>query len=118
MKTTKKSRKNIKWEEGSQNVFTDLEMPNAEEKLAKADLAMKINEIIAHQGLRQIDAATLLHVDQAKISLLNRGRLAEFSLERLVKFLTLLSQDIDIVVKKPKKNANQRLGRMRVIYQY
>jgi predicted XRE-type DNA-binding protein len=114
MSTIKKHKQNITWEEGSTNVFKDLDMPNAEEKLAKVELALKINKIITQRGLKQVEAARLLGVDQAKISLLHRGQLSEFSIERLVKFLTLLHQDIDIVVKKSTQTGH--FGKLRVIY--
>ena len=114
MSAIKKYRKNITWEVGGENVFADLEMPNVEEKLVKAELAFKINEIIAKKKLKQIEAAKLLGVDQAKISLLHRGRLADFSVERLIKFLTLLNQDVDIVIKKTNKVSP--CGKFRVLY--
>ncbi|EKD74625.1 MAG: hypothetical protein ACD_44C00381G0002, partial [uncultured bacterium] len=50
---------------------------------------MKINQLIKRRKLKQKEAAQLLDVDQGKISLLNRGRLSVFSIERLIKFLNL-----------------------------
>jgi len=91
-------------EEGSGNVFADLGLPNPEERFAKAELARKITEIIAERQLAQVDAAELLGVDQPKISALMRGRLGGFSFERLMRFLTILGRDVEIVVKaKPGK---------------
>ncbi|MCI0349905.1 MAG: helix-turn-helix domain-containing protein, partial [Acidobacteriales bacterium] len=74
----------------SGNVFADLGFPNAEEMLAKAELAQKITAIIERRRLTQVRAAEVLGVDQPKISALKRGRLSGFSLERLVRFLILL----------------------------
>lgn len=87
------------WETGSTNVFSDLEMPDAAEKLAKAELALKINQIIKSKKLKQKEAAEILKADQSKISLLKRGRLASFSIERLIKYLNLLKQDVQITIK-------------------
>jgi len=84
---------------GSGNVFADLGLPNPEEALAKAELANKITELIQGKGLTQIQAAKLLGVDQPKVSALMRGRLSGFSLERLMRFLLLLGQDIKITVQ-------------------
>lgn len=81
------------------NVFADLGLPNPEEALAKAELAHKITVLIRERGLTQIQAAKLLGVDQPKVSALIRGRLAGFSLERLMRFLMLLGQDIKITVQ-------------------
>lgn len=114
MSVIKKHRQNITWEEGSENVFADLDMPDAEGKLAKVKLALKINEIIDSKRLKQIKAAELLGVDQSKISLLHCGQLADFSIERLAHFLTLLNQDVDIVVKRTNKISLH--GKLRVVY--
>lgn len=108
------NKNNETWEIGSNNVFADLDMPNAEEKLVKAELAFKINQILKNKKLKQTDAAEILEADQSKISLLNRGRLSSFSIERLVKYLNLLNQDVEIVIRKSKKRSSH--GELRVIY--
>ena len=82
------------------NVFADLGMPNAEEELAKAELAHKIATLVNARGLTQVQAAKLLGVDQPKVSALVRGQLAGFSIERLLRFLLLLGQDIRITVQE------------------
>ncbi len=98
---------------GSENVFADLDMLDADEKIAKAELALRINQLIKQQGLKQTEAAELLGVDQAKISLLNRGRLSAFSIGRLVRYLTLLEQDVEIVIRKTKSHTHH--GSLRVV---
>ena len=70
-----------------------------EEYLVKAELAIQISKLIKKRKLTQIDAAKLLGLDQPKISALNRGRLSGFSVERLFKLLSILDQDIEIVIK-------------------
>jgi len=67
MNTIKKHQHNITWEEGSENVFADLDMQDAEEKLVKAKLAFKINEILDKKQLKQKQSAELLNIDQSKI---------------------------------------------------
>lgn len=84
--------------ESSGNVFADLGLPNAEEMLAKAELAIKIAGIIRQRRLAQVQAAAILGVDQPKISALIRGRLSGFSIERLLRFLLLLGTDVSITV--------------------
>jgi predicted XRE-type DNA-binding protein len=83
----------------SGNVFADLGLPNPEEALAKAELANKISVLIQERKLTQAKAAKLLGIDQPKVSMLLRGRLTGFSLERLMRFLLLLGQDIKITVQ-------------------
>jgi len=79
--------KNYDYETGSGNVFADLGLPNPEEHLAKAKLAMQINLLIKKKRLSQKDAAKLLGIDQPKISALHKGKLAGFSLEWLTRSL-------------------------------
>jgi predicted XRE-type DNA-binding protein len=95
---------------GSENVFRDLGLKNPEELLAKTKLAARIVQIVEGRKLTQARAAKLLGIDQPKVSQLYRGRLDAFSLERLMRFLTALDQDVRIVIEgKPRR------GRGRVI---
>jgi len=92
------------------NVFADLGLPRPEEALAKAELGNRIISILRRRGLSQVRAAQILRVDQPKISALSRGVLSGFSLERLMRFLLLLGQDIEIHIKeRPKARAEARL---------
>lgn len=85
--------------EGSGNVYQDLGFADSEERLAKARLAMRIEEIFAKRKLKQVAAAEILGINQPKISALMNGKLSGFSMERLFHFLILLNQDVEIVVK-------------------
>ena len=98
-------------EAGSGNVFADLGLPDADERLCKARLAERIAQLLAARDLSQAAAAAVLGVDQPKVSKLLRGRLSEFSTDRLLRFLTALSQDVEIVVR----DARRRRGRLRVV---
>lgn len=93
--------------ESSGNVFADLEIPNAGEMLAKAELALKIADILHRRRLTQVQAATVLGVDQPKVSALIRGRLSGFSIERLLRFLLLLGTDVSITIK-PRQRFHSR----------
>ena len=105
--------KKIEVEEGSGNVFADIGLPNPEERLAKAHLAIRIGEAIRARRLTQTRAARLLKIDQPKISRLLRGQLSGFSTERLMHFLTLLGRDVEITVKPTPRSRRQ--GQLRVV---
>ncbi len=105
--------KRIEVREGSGNVFADIGLPNPEERLAKADLAIRISETIRARRLTQIQAARLLKIDQPKISRLLRGQLSGFSTERLMHFLTLLGSDIEITIRRAPRSRRQ--GHLRVV---
>ena len=92
------------------NAFEDIGLPNPEVALVKAELAARINTIIARRGLKQIEAGTTLGIDQAKVSALRNGKLAGFSTDRLLRMLNRLGQDIEIVVHpKPRSRKEARL---------
>jgi predicted XRE-type DNA-binding protein len=94
-------------------VFADLNLPNPEDALAKAELARQIGQVIAERGLTQTKAAELLGLDQPKISALMRGKLSGFSTDRLLRILNDLGQEIEIVIRRGR-NANGR-GHTRVL---
>ena len=64
----------------------------------KAQLARKIASLMRERGLRQIEAA-LFGVKQPDVSKLLRGDFRQFSLERLLRFLVALGQDVEISVR-------------------
>ena len=84
---------------GSGNVFADIGVPNPEEALLKAQLAYQLNQMIEQRGLSQVAAGAILGIDQPKVSALRSGRLRGFSVDRLIRFLTLLGNDVEIVVR-------------------
>ncbi|MDR3569552.1 MAG: helix-turn-helix transcriptional regulator [Syntrophobacteraceae bacterium] len=92
---------------GSDNVFADMDLPDAEERLAKAELTRQILNIITQRQLTQAEAAELLGIDQPKVSALTRGKLSGFSMERLFHFLNLLDRDVKITIK-PKPRSRQQ----------
>ncbi len=84
--------------ESSGNVFADLGLADAGTRLAKAELARSITVIIQERGLTQREAAQILEIDQPKVSAITRGRLGDFSLERLLVLVNRLGMDIDIAM--------------------
>jgi len=89
----------LKFTKSSGNVFQDLGYPDPEEHLLKAKFAMVISKVIAEKNLTQIETAKLLGIDQPKISRLCRGQLSGFSIDKLITFLILLNQDIEVNIK-------------------
>jgi predicted XRE-type DNA-binding protein len=91
-------------------VFADLNLPQADDLLAKAELTSRIIAEIKRRRLTQSQAAALLGIDQPKVSALKQGKLSGFSVERLMRFLLLLGRDIEIAVKdKPRSRPTARL---------
>lgn len=87
-----------------QNVFRDIGVPNAEEHLVKAQLVFKIDTLLKKRKLKQVEAARLLGIRQPDVSNMLRGEFRQFSVERLLRFLVNLKQDVEIVVR-PHRDA-------------
>lgn len=87
----------------SGNVFADLGVPDAAIALAKADLAHRISQVIRERKYSQVEAAAMLGVTQPKVSDIVRGKLEGFTLDRLLKFLVRLGQEVEISVRPAKR---------------
>ncbi len=97
------SRKTERVIAGSGNVFADMGLPNADQELVKARLTLQIYSIIKERGLTQAEAAEILGIHQPHVSALVRNRAGNFSIGRLIEFLTALGQDVEITVTPTRK---------------
>jgi predicted XRE-type DNA-binding protein len=102
-KAKKTSKRIARVIEGSGNVFADLGLPNPEQELLKARLTLQIYTILKGSDLTQVEIAKILGVQQPQVSLLMRNRAGNFSIGRLMEFLTALRQDVEITVKPTRK---------------
>jgi predicted XRE-type DNA-binding protein len=93
----------IQIEKGSGNIFADLGLPNPEQELLKARLTLQIDRIVKARGLTQAQAGEILGIKQPNVSALMRNRAGNFSVGRLMEFLTALGQDVRITVKPTRK---------------
>jgi predicted XRE-type DNA-binding protein len=89
--------------EGSGNVFADLGLRNPEQELLKAQLTLQIYTLLKGSGMTQVESAKILGVQQPQVSLLMRNRAGNFSVGRLMEFLTALRQDVEITVRPTRK---------------
>jgi len=90
---------------GTTNVFADLGYPDAADRQTKTRLALAVNNLLKGRKLKQREAAELLHIPQPKVSALKNYRLDQFSVERLLVFLTALNQDVEIIIR-PRQAAS------------
>lgn len=102
------SRKtDIEIETGSTNVYTDLGYVNAAEMQRKSTLAAEIARLIETRGLTQSDAATLLGIDQSKVSRITRGQFRGVSEAKLLDLVTKLGRDVTIVLGPVRRRAGK-----------
>ena len=100
-------------EEGSANVYADLERPDADEMLVKAQLASRIADIIKRRRLTQTAAAELIGLPQPKLSGLLRGQFRGVSEAKMLACLTRLGRDVRIVVGPARRRTG--VGRIEVL---
>jgi predicted XRE-type DNA-binding protein len=104
MKTRKNVARRPVATASSGNVFADLELPGAEQELMKARLTLQIYRIIKDRGLTQTEAGKILGISQPHVSALARNRSGNFSVGRLIEFLTALGHDVEITVTPTRKH--------------
>ncbi len=90
-------------------MLADLGFDDAEDLSAKAMLAMKLNAILDAQKLTQARAAKILGMPQPKISAIRNYKLRGVSLERLMQALTVLGQQVRIVVSPSRGRSPARI---------
>lgn len=98
---------------GSGNIFRDLGFSEerSAELILKNSLLQALQDTIREQGWKQVEAAARLGIDQAKVSKLLAGQIAGFSVERLVHYLSVLGQDVEVTVRRAPRG--QRYGTIR-----
>ena len=102
------------YEKSSGNVFADLGFRNSKQEFLKAKLTVEIYRLLKKRGLTQQQAAKLLGTTQAQVSALMRCKPVSVSVGRLMEFLTVLGQDIEVTVKPA---ARRKAGDMSVVVQ-
>ncbi len=81
-------------------MFADLGQADAATHLLKAQLVSRINEIMREQKLTQTQAAEIIGLSQPDVSRLLKGQFRDVSVERIMRILTRIGCDVDIVIKR------------------
>ncbi|MFT3940309.1 helix-turn-helix domain-containing protein [Rhodopseudomonas sp.] len=85
---------------GSDNVFADLGLPDADNRLLKSRLVGKIDEVIEKRGLTQAEAGRIMGIPQPKVSELRNGRTIDYSVERLYRLLNNLGVGVSVLLEE------------------
>ena len=101
------------YETSSGNVFADLGFKDSEQELLKAQLTLQIYRIITARNLTQNEAAKVLGTTQPQMSALMRYKPVSVSVGRLMEFLTVLGQDVEVTIKPAA--LRDKTGHMSVI---
>ena len=95
--------------EDEMNVYEQLGFPDAREMLVKAQLVMKIAEILTAREWSQQQAARVLGLTQPKLSKMLRGQFRGISEIKMMDCLVRLGREVKIVVGPESKRAGGRL---------
>lgn len=99
---------------GSGNVFADLGYGEPDMHMLKAELVSRINEIMTEKKLTQMQAAQVMGISQPDISRLLKGQFREISVERIMRLLTKLGCEVDIVIKPPGRKRASSIIHLKV----
>jgi len=92
---------------GSDNIFADLGLPDAETHFLKAQIVSEIYRLSTQRRLTQAQAGKRMGISQPEVSRMFKGNFREYSIDRLMEFLTRFDRDVEIVVKPHKKAGRQ-----------
>jgi predicted XRE-type DNA-binding protein len=100
-------------EQSSGNVFADLGFRDSKQELLKAKLTVQIYRLLKDRDVTQQQAAKILGTTQAQVSALMRCRPVSVSVGRLMEFLTVLGQDVEVTVRPTPPR--RKVGDMSVV---
>lgn len=81
------------------NIFADLGLPDAETHYLKAQIVAELYRLAHAEKLTQAAAGKRMGISQPEVSRLFKGNFREYSVERLMGFLTAFNQDVEIVTR-------------------
>jgi predicted XRE-type DNA-binding protein len=93
------SAKGPKVHTSGENIFADLGLPDAESHFLKAKIVAELYRLTTSRKLTQAKAGELMGISQPEVSRLFKGNFREYSVDRLMGFLTAFDNDVEIVVR-------------------
>src|SRR6266581_9286505 len=105
----------VKVEIGSGNVFADLGLPDAETHFLKAQIVSEIYRLANERRLTQRETGKRIGISQPEVSRLFKGNFREYSIERLMGFLTAFDRDVEIV-SRPRPKHTKKSERGQIIF--
>ena len=82
--------------ESAANIFADLGLPDAERHFLKAQIVAELYRLTGERKLPQAKAGALMGISQPEVSRLFKGNFREYSVDRLMAFLTAFDLDVEI----------------------
>lgn len=89
------------------NIFKDLGRPDADGHYLKAQIVAELYSLSQQRKLTQARAGELMGISQPEVSRLFKGNFREYSVDRLMTFLTAFDRDVEIV-SRPRASTSLR----------
>lgn len=86
-------------EMGTSNLFADLGYADADTHLFKAQLVIRLKDVMTGRSMTQTAAAKVTGVSQPDMSRILKGHFRDISVERLMRMLTRLGCEVDVIVR-------------------
>jgi predicted XRE-type DNA-binding protein len=93
--------------ESDRNIFAELGLPDAETHFLKAQIVAELYRLVQATKLTQAKVGAVMGISQPEVSRLFKGHFREYSVERLMGFLTVFDRDVEIVVKPRGKEGTR-----------
>ena len=103
-----KRQKSIEFEEGSGNIFADLDLDDSDELYARAQIGFHVYKILKDKRLKQREIASVLGIAQPDVSHLMNGHFSRFTTDKLLDFLKRLDRKVTIQISRHHKGEPYR----------
>src|SRR6476620_11062414 len=107
--------KRVEVHESGGNIFADLGLPDADSHFLKAQIVAELYRLTNERRLSQAKAGSLMGVSQPEVSRLFKGNFREYSIERLMAFLTAFDRDVEII-SRPRSKRTKKSERGQIIF--
>jgi predicted XRE-type DNA-binding protein len=94
-------------ESGSDNIFSDIGIPDAEVHMMKAQMVLSIRKEIDKRNLTQEQAGKIMGITQSKLSLLLNGRFRNCTIDRLIRYLARLDKQVQMTIVSLESMVNE-----------
>jgi predicted XRE-type DNA-binding protein len=94
------------------NVFADLKLPDANAHMLKAQIVAELYRLTQARKLTQTRAGEVMGISQPEVSRMFKGHFREYSIDRLITFLTAFNQDVVISVEPRASSSLKGAGQV------
>src|SRR5258708_12508187 len=107
--------KQIEVQESGDNSCGDVGVPDGDNHFLKAQIVAELYRLTNARKLTQDKAGALMGISQPEVSRLFKGNFREYSIERLMAFLTTFDRDVEIV-SRPRLKRTKKSERGQIIF--